>query len=214
MDAEDVRGARIVVSYLVDQGQSWYRNGKPSESWRNTLRTIGQPFNVLIGKPEVESRFLVGQGGHGTTYGHFLDRNILLAPPPKHKSVVCLLGIRWQLKQASSQLSLYLHMFGESTDASKPVWYRGYRLELGHSGTIHDYTHVQPVKAIGWPRHAITFEDQSVPDTVPAFPVRGGKLTTLCAALAIGLHGSTVANSLNHILRGNGTLPEVRSLLT
>ena len=213
MDAEDIRGARTVVSYLFDEGQRWYPGGSPGKSWLNTLRVIGQPFNVLVGKAEVDNQFLVSQTGSGVMSGEFLNRNILLAPPATCQSVVCLLGVSWDVKPASSEFSLYLHMFGESARGNTPVWYRGYRLELGHGRGIHEYTHVQPVKAIGWPRMAIPFEDQSIPDTVPAFPVRGAKLTTLCAALAIGLHGSSVGGSLDHLLRDNSTLADVQSLL-
>ena len=210
MDTADIRGARAVVTHLLDGGQRWFRSPNAGKSWHNTLKVIGSPFNVLVVKGEVENGFLVG----GAMAGQISKRNILLAPPSGHKSVVCLLGIRWDVQSSSSQMSLILHMYGESTSAGKSVWYRGYRLELGHSRSIHDYTHMQPVKSVGWPnKMVIPFEDASVPDRVPAFPVRGDKLTTLCAALAIGLHGSTMIQELNHLLRGNSTLGDVQSML-
>ena len=212
MDSDDIRGAKAVVSYLFDEGQKWFR-GSPTKSWQNTLSVIGRPFNVFVVKAEVDNLFLVSPKKGGPMAGTFLPRSILLAPPVSNRSVVCLLGMRWNVKPGTSEFSLYLHMFGESTRAGECVWHRGYRLELGHGGSIHDYTHVQPVKAFGWPRKAVKFEDQSVPDRVPAFPVRGAKLTTLCAALAIGLHGSAVGGTLEHILRGNRTLLDVQSLL-
>ncbi len=110
-------------------------------------------------------------------------------------------------------MSLYLHMFGQSRLNGVNTWHRGYRLELPHSNGAHSYTHVQPVTTLGWAvRTPMPFEDQSVPDAFPSFPLRGHNLTTLCAALAVALHGTDVLTEVIDQLKGHQFQTLVRGL--
>ena len=214
MDEHDIDGAKAVILHLCRDGRKWFRNGNQSVAWKNTFASIGNPFNVCAGEEEVEGVFLKENGVDGVRAGEISDRSILLAPPSSNQSVVCLLGTWWNLSADCTEMTLYLHMFGPSLIAGTTTWYRGYRLELGHRRSIHDYTHVQPIKSRGWQsRVAVPFEDQGVPDTFPAFPLRGNGLTTLCVGLAIALHGSRVRHKLVHLLRGKRVQSSVGSLL-
>lgn len=215
MDEHDIDGAKAVVLHLCREGRKWFRNGEQSLAWNNTFRLIGNPFNICAGEEEIGDTFLKESGAGGVRAGEIRDRSILLVPPSGNQSIVCLLGTRWSVTVECVEMTLYLHMFGQSQFAGRRAWYRGYRLELGHRRSIHDYTHMQPVKSIGWQKRvAISFEDQGVPDAFPAFPLRGNGLTTLCACLAIGLHGSGVRRTLLHLLRGKRVQSDVGSLLT
>ena len=215
MDEHDIEGAKVVVLHLCRDGLKWFRSGKQSAAWRDTFRSIGSPFNVCAVEEEIGDTFLRENGAGGLSRtGEIRDRSILLKPPSGNQSVVCLLGTRWSLDVDWVEMTLYLHMFGPSQFKGKRTWYRGYRLELGHRQSIHDYTHMQPIKSIGWQRRvAVPFEDQGVPDAFPAFPLRGSGLTTLCAGLAIGLHGSPIRQTLMHLLRGKRVQSEVGNLL-
>ena len=149
-------------------------------------------------------------GGIGTGNGKNL---FVLLAPPGNRPIVCLLGAYWDLSGDSTQMSLYLHLFGQSQSRDIKTWHRGYRLELGHRRGNHGYTHVQPLKTQVWPqRKSIPFVDKDIPDKFPAFPLRGKHMTTLCAALAISLNGTNLGPVLN-ALKDNPMLGDVQSLL-
>ena len=213
MNEHDVNGARAVVLYLWRSGLRWYRNEERTEAWGLTYETVRDGFRIC--QAEEELAWTLPKRGEigGIVDGRGQDRYILLAPPGG-RSVVCLLGARWNLSADPVEMTLFLHLFGQSQQRGVSTWHRGYRLELPHRRGIHDYTHVQPVKSIGWPqRAAVPFAEQGVPDNFPAFPVRGSSLTTLCAALAIALSASSLPQVL-HALRGNRMRKDVQNLLT
>lgn len=206
----DISGARVVVLYLCRNGLRWYRRGPPAD-WNDTYEAIGDRFRIYQMEDEVDS-VLLGKDVHGTLAGKIEDRYILLAPP-KGRSTVCLLGVRWRLSAEAIKMTLNLHLFGKSQLKGQGTWHRGYRLELPHRTGVHTYTHVQPVVSKGWPRRvAVPFTEQGVPSDFPAFPLRGRNLTTLCAALAIAL-GPSDLKHIVHELRGNRMQTHVQSLL-
>ncbi len=211
MDHHDINGAKTIVSYLCKSGLRWYRSGKRPRAWENTYRAIGERFRIYLSEEEVTGTLLQGDSLGGVLEGEMADRYILLAPP-SGGAVVCLLGIRWKLSVGSSEMTLYLHLFGESPQGGIRTWHRGYRLELPHRHGVHKYTHVQPIKASGWQeRVSVPFADQGVPVVFPAFPLRGNDLTTLCAALAVALDAGDFPNLLQ-ALRGSRKLKEVRDV--
>lgn len=194
MDQHDINGAKEVVLYLFRGGLKWYRTGRRTNSWDNTYKKIGTDYKIFMNEQEVKGTLLRGQNAGGVIEGETADRYILLAPP-HNRSEVCLLGVRWKLAEESVELTLYLHLFGESPQKCVPIWHRGYRLELPHKQGVHCYTHVQPIRATGWQqRIPVPFAEQSVPDRYPAFPLKGQNLTTLCAALALALDAQDFPN--------------------
>ena len=210
MDKRDISGAKAIVLYLCRNGLKWYR-GQNSRGWQLTYEAVRDRFKICQAPEELTWTLpKSGQAG-GIVDGNGRDRYVLLAPPG-NRPVVCLLGGRWDLSTTPIKMTLYLHLFGESQLTSVATWHRGYRLELGHGSGIHDYTHVQPVRALGWPRKPIPFADQGVPDSFPAFPLRGKHLTTQCAALAIALSAGDLPQIL-HELRGTGMQDHVRRLV-
>ena len=212
MDKHDIEGAKLVVLYLCRNGLKWYRKGKRPKAWEDTYRAIGDRFRIIISEDEVAGTLLKGENVGGVVEGEIRDRYILLAPPGG-RPVVCLLGVRWKLSVIAIEMTLYLHLFGQSQQRCIPTWYRGYRLELPHTQGVHGYTHVQPVKSAGWQlRVAVPFAEQSMPDNFPAFPLRGSNLTTLCAALAIALRADDLPRIL-HELRGSRMHRDVAILL-
>ena len=213
MNEHDVSGARAVVRYLGMAGLNWYRNGAKRRAWETTYAAIGGHFRTCQSEEELTGALpRYGESGSiGDGTGQ--TRHILLAPPG-NKPVVCLLGARWDLSAQPVQMSLYLHLFGQSALSNTSTWHRGYRLELGHRSGVHAYTHVQPIRANVWPQSKpIPFADQGVPDNFPALPVRGNHLTTLCAALAVALD----ATALQHVvfaLNGHRMQRYVQDLLS
>ena len=206
----DINGAKAVVLFLCRNGLRWYRSG-PTADWEETFDAIGQRFRIFMGEDEVAD-ILLGNHVDGISKGEIQDRYILLAPPTG-RAIVCLLGVRWRLSAEAVELTLYLHLFGKSQLKGQGTWHRGYRLELPHKTGAHTYTHVQPVVSQGWQRRvAVPFTEQGVPTAFPAFPLRGGNLTTLCAALAIALKAADLPRIL-HELRGYRTQSDVQSLL-
>ena len=174
---------------------------------------IRERFSIVQAEEEVAGTLLRGEGVGGIVSREDRERYILLSPPAGSPSVVCLLGARWELTAEIIKMSLYLHLFGQSQLKDVPFWHRGYRLEMPHGRGVHDYQHVQPVKAAGWPeRVAIPFAEQDVPDSFPAFPLRGNNLTTLCAVLAISLCATELPQVLRE-LRGHRMQHQVRSLV-
>ena len=194
MDEHDVACAKAIVLYMCKSGLKWYRQGNRPKAWEASYKAIGDRFRIFQMEEEVAGTLLRVGGDGGTVEGEIADRYILLAPPGG-RAVVCLLGVRWRLTSETREMTLYLHLFGQSQQKSVSTWHRGYRLELPHGQGIHDYTHVQPVRATGWQqRVAVPFADHGVPDNFPAFPLRGNNLTTLCAALAISLDAKDFPN--------------------
>ena len=213
MDKQDIDGARAVVLYLCRGGLDWYRDGARPKAWKNTYKAIGDRFRVYQKEDDVEQSVLQGEEVDGVVNGETRDRYILLAPPGE-RPIVCLLGARWRLSEETIEMTLYLHLFGQSQRPGVPTWHRGYRLELPHGRGVHDYTHVQPVKATGWQKRvAVPFADQEVPDNFPAFPLRGRNLTTLCAALAIALYATDRAQILQALTGFRAQQSEVATLL-
>lgn len=215
MDKHDVTGAKALVRLLSRKGFCWYRAHTRSRSWSQTFRVIGDTFSIYQTEDAIDRAFLPDALGSTTLKGEIGDPHILLEPPTSNRHIVCLLGISWTLNDAAMRMTLYLHMFGESQIDGVKAWHRGYRLELPHRGSAHAYTHVQPLKRRGWAaRTTIPFADLSVPDTFPSFPLRGHNLTTLCAALAVSLHGVGVLRDIVYELRGNQVLQDqVKHLL-
>ena len=202
MGEQDINGARAVVLYLCKSGLDWYRKGATPKAWQNTYKALGDRFRVYLKEDDVEGTMLQGAEVGGIVDGEIRDPYILLAPPGQ-QPIVCLLGARWRLSAESIEMTLYLHLFGQSQQRGVRAWHRGYRLELPHRRGIHDYTHVQPVKDEGWEqRLAIPFADKDVPDNFPAFPLRGKNLTTLCAALAFSLYATDRLQILQ-VLKGH-----------
>ena len=208
----DITGATAVVRYLCRDGLRWYRQDSLPRAWSRTFEAIGDGFGILHSEDELEGSLpaqgetggIVDRRGHG--------RYILLAPPGG-RAVVCLLGYWWDLSGKPMEMSLFLHLFGQAQTPSVSTWHRGYRLELGHGRGLHRYTHVQPVRAIGWAQSvAVPFAEQSVPDNFPTFPLRGDELTTLCSALAISLHAASLSKILQ-VLNGTRMEDKVRALV-
>ena len=213
MDEHDITGAKALVRFLSKRGIQWLTTGTPHTSWAETFRIIGDNFSIYQGADAVDGAFLKKGAPGETLDGEIRSPHILLAPPSSNQHIVCLLGIRWALADAFSHMTLYLHTFGQSQTRGIKAWHRGYRLELPHDQGDHRYTHVQPVTAVGWTaRTPIPFEDQSVPDSFPAFPLRGHNLTTLCAALAVALHGIGVLTDVVDQLNGNRFQGAVKQL--
>ena len=212
IDEHDINGARAIVLQLCRDGLKWYRKAVPNKAWKDTYEAIGGELRTYRTPDEVEGTLLHWRGDGAIAEGEMRERCILLAPPRDH-SVVCLLGSRWRLSAEHVDMSLYLHLFGESQEEGVRPWYRGYRLELPHGPGIHDYTHVQPVNPAGWREDvAGRCAELGVPEDFPAFPLRGRSLTTLCATLAIALNGTNLVPIL-HALRGSRMLDDVQSLL-
>ena len=212
MHEHDINGARAVVLQLCRCGLKWYRERPENKAWDDTYHAIGGSLRTYWTPEEVEGTLLRGRMGSGSVEGEMRNRCILLEPPRGH-SVVCLLGSRWSLSAGHLEMSLYLHLFGESQEDGVPPWYRGYRFEMPHGPGVHNYTHVQPINTTGWQGQvAAVSPERNVPEDFPAFPIRGKKLTTLCAALAIALNGTHVEPIL-HALRGSCMLGDVRNLL-
>ena len=214
MDEHDINGAKAVVLYLWRSGLKWYRKPDLPKAWRVTYGEIRDGFRICQDEAELVST-LPSLGTAGSIVdGRGRDLYILLAPPGEHsRSVVCLFSARWNLSAEAIRMSLYLHLFGQSQEKGTAIWHRGYRLELPHGREIHRFTHVQPVKAVGWPERAeVPFAEQGVPDTFPAFPLRGNNMTTLCAALAIALSAGDFQKIL-YELRGTRMQSHVRDLL-
>jgi len=206
MDSHDINGAQTIVRYLCRGGISWYRNSKTGV-WKETFDVINDGFTIHQGSDAVDGIFL--KQDQGKIDGPF----ILLAPPSKDGNIVCLLGVYWKLTEAARQMSLYLHMFGSSQTEKEPPWYRGYRLELSHGSGSHDYTHVQPCNAnCRVSRTRGRSMDGTVPESFPAFPLLGSTLTTLCAALAVALHGKSVLAAVVPRLRGQRIKKDVQKL--
>lgn len=213
MDKHDIEGARAVVLYLCRNGLRWYRKQEMPRAWKITYGKIRDGFSIVHAEEEVEGTLFRGKGAGGIVGGKNRKRYILLAPPASSPSVVCLLGAYWELSAKAIEMTLDLHLFGQSQLQDIPIWHRGYRLEMPHPRGIHDYPHVQPVKTTVWPKKIpIPFAEQDVPDNFPTFPFRGNKLTTLCAALAIALSSAELPNIL-HELRGNRMQSHVQNLL-
>ena len=213
MDQHDITGAKALVRFLSRRGLQWLNAGTPHASWSRTFRVIGDNFSIYRGADAVDGVFLKAGAQGERLDGEIGGPHILLAPPSSNQHIVCLLGIRWALADAFTHMTLYLHTFGQSNTSGNQAWHRGYRLELPHSQGDHRYTHVQPVTAVGWAaRTPIPFEDQSVPDSFPAFPLRGHNLTTLCAALAVGIHGFDVVTEVVDQLNGNRFQRAVKQL--
>ena len=213
MDQHDITGAKALVRFLSRKGLRWLNAGTPDASWSETFRIIGDNFSIYRGADAIDGIFLKAGAQGGRVDGEIGGPHILLAPPSSNQQIVCLLGIRWALGEAFSHMTLYLHTFGQSHTSGIKAWHRGYRLELPHTRGHHRYTHVQPVTAVGWTaRTPIPFQDQSVPDSFPAFPLRGHNLTTLCAALAVALHGIEVLTDVLDQLNGHRFQGAVKKL--
>ena len=214
MDKHDINGARVVVNYLCSTGLRWHRNARKTNPWLGTFGAIGSTFSIHSHEGVVEKCFLTNDDTDEVISGSIENPHILLEPPQKNRNIVCLLGSRWRLTHDSSELSLYLHMFGQSQLRGENKWHRGYRLELPHREGIHAYTHVQPVKANGWvTRNPVPFAEPAIPDSFPAFPLRGSSLTTLCATLTVALHGKPVLSKLIEALKGLRVRRELTRLL-
>lgn len=212
MDEHDIGGARAIVRGLCRDGIEWHRRSKTTV-WESTFQSVG--MSMYHDVQTVEGLFLNGGEGRGGMEGEINGPYILLQPPPENPDIVCLLGIHWRLTEDETQMSLYLNMFGAIQDEDRGAWHRGYRLELAHGAGVHDYSHVQPIRATGRARRApVRFADQSVPDSFPAFPLPGRRLTTLCAAFAVALHGAHQLATVVLWLRGHRYQDDVRNLLT
>ena len=208
----DITGVTEVVRYLFRNGLEWYRQNSLPRAWSRTFETIGSGFRILHSEDELEGS-LPARGDTGGIVDRGGGGRYMLLAPPGDRPVVCLLGYWWDLSGESMEMSLFLHLFGQSQTRGVSTWHRGYRLELGHRRGMHRYTHVQPVRAIGWPRRAaVPFTEQSVPDSFPAFPLRGDELTTLCSALAISLHAESLSEILQ-VLNGTHMEDKVRALV-
>lgn len=202
MNQHDITGAKALVRFLCKNGLKWYREDTQLRPWCQTFKAIGGPLSIHGASDTVDSVFLKSTANGEDSKGEINHPHILLKPPSSNKHIVCLLGIRWALNPASTRMTLYLHTFGQSQHQDTDLWYRGYRLELPHGSGTHNYTHVQPVTVFK-SNAGTRFEDASVPDAFPSFPLRGHNLTTLCAALAIALHGTVVLTDLLAQLRGH-----------
>ena len=214
MDIHDINGARAVITHLCREGLKWHRNTNLAKPWLETFESVGQRFSTNLGEEEVERILLKKNNADNDIAGEIEGPYILLAPPSRNQSVVCFLGIRWNLTDDETEMSLYLHMFGPSQISGIKTWHRGYRFEMPHRAGSHTYTHVQPVKATGWTKRALVeFSDQGVPDSFPAFPLPSRTLTTLCAALAVALHGRQTMVTLLRLLRGHRARTDLSSLL-
>ena len=214
MDEHDIKGAQALVSRLCQHGIQWYRSNR-AVAWNNTFNAIGGIASIYQGVESVEGVFLKNNNGGTDISGEINGPYILLAPPSKHsKSMVCLLGLYWNLTTDISHLSLYLNIFGQSNVAGVPVWHRGYRLELPHESGVHNYTHVQPCKASGWAKKTrVSFTDDSVSESYPAFPIPARSLTALCATLAVALHGSLMLATVVTWLKGHRMQKDIARLL-
>ena len=213
MDEHDINGARAIVPYLCRSGLKWYRRVPRPYDWDTTYGSIRKGYRIYEAPEQVESTLLRGEGSVGIGRGNKSNRYILLAPPGD-EWVVCLLGAYWDLSTAPIKLTLNLHLFGRSQLPNVLTWHRGYRLELPHRNQSHDYPHVQPVRAEGWPTRApVPFADMGVPDKFPAFPLRGSNLTTLCATLEIALRGRTRATAYKITVPSISYLGSRRSML-
>lgn len=214
MDVHDITGAKVLVRFLCRNGLRWLRRSTPLTSWSRTFETIGDTFSIYSAADAVDSAFLPDLARGESLAGEIDGPHILLEPPSGNQHVVCLLGIRWALDDASTHMTLYLHTFGQSQRRGVKAWHRGYRLELPHSRGAHTYTHVQPTTTVGWTgRTLIPFEDPGVIDAFPSFPLRGHNLTTLCAALAVALHGIGALADVVEQLKGHRFQNLVRNLL-
>ena len=195
------------------RGIQW-RRGAKSKAWTNTYEAVRDGFLIHEKVDSVDAIFLNGGPSTREIEGEINGPYILLAPPSSNPHIVCLLGIAWMLGEEESQMGLYLNMFGVSSLKGPKTWHRGYRLELAHKGGAHNYTHVQPIKATGRVgKEQVTFTDPGVPDTFPAFPVRGGNMTTLCAGLAVALEGKVMLGQVVQWLKGNPYQKVVAKLL-
>ena len=213
IDTHDIHGAKTVVNGLCKRGIEWHRGSK-SKAWDRVYEAVRDGFLVHEKVEAVEAIFLSGDCSDPQIAGEINGPFILLAPPKSNPHIVCLLGIAWMLREDESQMGLYLNMFGVSSLKGQQTWHRGYRLELPHKGGTHNYTHVQPIKATGRvKKKQVTFTDPGVPDTFPAFPVRGKNLTTLCAGLAVALEGRTMLGQVVQWLKGNPYQKDVAQLL-
>ena len=214
MDEHDINGAKAIVRYLFRTGLNWYRSPKQKKAWTFIYKSIGGEATTLRTEEALQRSFLKKDEDSGAIVGSIRRRIILLEPPSSDPNIVCLLGMRWNLTATDSKMSLYLHMFGQSQFRCRSTWYRGYRLEMPHKGTKHDYTHVQPVTKISWlPNPPSSLVDPSSPDSFPSLPLRGNSLTTLCAALPVALHGSGILGDLRKTLRGHRTLKHINKFL-
>ena len=213
MDTHDIAGAKTVVNGLCKRGIQWHR-GTKSKAWRSTYEAVRDSFLIHGNVESIDATFLIGDRGRREIVGEINGPFILLPPPNSNPHIVCLLGIAWTLREDESQMGLYLNMFGVSSLKDQKTWHRGYRMELAHKGGAHNYTHVQPIKAIGRvKKKQVAFTDPGVPDTFPAFPVKGENLTTLCAGLAVALEGRTMLGQVVHWLKGNPYQKVVAQLL-
>lgn len=214
MDKDDITGAKVLVRFLCSNGLRWLSAGPRPKPWCETFKAIGSTFSIYRNADIVDRCFLPNAARSTSLKGEINGPHILLEPPSSKQHIVCLLGISWALDNTVTRMTLYLHTFGESQLDGVKAWHRGYRFELPHRGNTHAYTHLQPVTKIGWKaRTPIPFEDQSVPDSFPSFPVRGHNLTTLCAALAVALHGRNVLADVVNELKGNAFQTPVKRLL-
>ena len=213
IDTHDIDGARKVVRGLSQRGLQWHR-GAQSVAWRQVYGAVKDSFFIFDRWEAAEAAFMNSVGGGANVIGEIDGPFILLAPPSSNRHVVCLLGGAWRVTMQECQISLYLNLFGLSNQPNQIAWHRGYRLEAAHSSGVHNYPHVQPIRALGRiSKKPIAFADQSVPDTFPAFPMRGYNLTTICAAVAVSLEGKSALGDLFRWLRGNKYQREITTLV-
>ena len=212
MNRHDIDGAKAVILHLCRRGVSWFNSGDKRKAFDDIFERVGGRYSVFNNVQQVAGilRDCDKEGGIGGVEG---DRRYILLAPPGGRQVVCLLGARWRLTGERPGLTLNLHLFGPSQEQGRQGWYRGYRLELPHKSGDHGYTHVQPLKVEKWPNYEkVLWAEQGVPDTFPAFPVRGCSLTTLCAALALALCPRDLENILK-VLDKKQVQSEVRDLV-
>ncbi len=214
IDTHDIDGAKKVVRGLSQRGLQWWHRGAPSSTWKQVYGAVSDSFLIFDTWEAADAAFMSRVGGAASVVGEIDGPFILLAPPSSNRHIVCLLGGAWRVTMQECQMSLYLNLFGLSNQPNQKAWHRGYRLEAAHSTGAHSYPHVQPIKAMGRiTKKPIAFADQSVPDTFPAFPLRGFNLTTICAAVAVSLDGKYALNDLFRWLQGNKYRNEVTTLV-
>ena len=213
IDQHDIDGARKVVRGLSQRGLQWHRASQ-SPAWKQVYGEVRDSFLIFNRWEAADAAFMNGAGGAANVIGEIDGPFILLAPPSSNQHIVCLLGGAWRVTMQECEMSLYLNLFGLSNQPNQKAWHRGYRLEAAHRRGAHSYPHVQPIKAMGRiTKKPIAFADQSVPETFPAFPLRGYNLTTICAAVAVSLDGKGALTDLFRWLQGNKYQKEITTLV-
>ena len=195
---------------------SWFRRRDDAtrDASNETFSQIGELQKIQSLEGTLASLF-ERESSKGEYQGYIENPHIILKPPENaDKSLVCLLGLSWNLSAEIWEMSLYLHLFGKVVDSQNSFWHLGYRLEMPHKNGDHDYTHVQPIRAFGYKSaRTLSFMNQSIPQRFPTIPIRGTTLTELCASIGWSLHGRDAGNRIRNSLKGNRYLAAANRLV-